>query len=215
LRAGSGSSGQGTLFGASAPGTAALPNLAGVAVNGSGHRIGGTAAGEGNLISGNRVHGIRLTNFSTANQVQGNRIGTDLTGSVALPNASAGVEIDDGASNNLIGGVTPGTGNRIAFNTGPGVGVDDANSLRNAVRGNAIWGNGGLGIDLGLDGVTPNDPGGGPRPGPNHLQNAPVITGVTRAGGGVAIRGTLKSIPNTAFQIDFYANRNPDPSGYG
>ncbi len=69
----------------------------------------------------------------------------------------------------------------------------------------------GLGIDLGGDGVTPNNSGPG---GPNNSQNYPVLTSATVSGGIVTISGTLDSTPGT-YTIDFYANLTPNPTGYG
>ena len=47
-----------------------------------------------------------------------------------------------------------------------------------AILGNSIYGNGGLGIDLGGNGVNLNDPGDTDS-GPNNVQNFPVITAAT------------------------------------
>src|SRR5437879_278387 len=58
-----------------------------------------------------------------------------------------GVNIHD-ASNNLIGGTTPGAGNTIGFCAGPGVYVDSGTG--NNILGNSIYGNGGI---LNLGGV--------------------------------------------------------------
>ena len=89
-----------------------------------------------------------------AARCKGNYIGTDKTGALRLGNGNAGVNIFNGASNNTIGGTTAG-GNVIAFNSLQGVVVTGATSTGN-IRGNAIFSNAGLGIDLGDDGVTPN-----------------------------------------------------------
>jgi hypothetical protein len=61
-----------------------------------------------------------------------------------------------------------------------------------AIKGNSIFSNGGLGIDLSLDGVTLNDPGD-PDTGPNNLQNYPVINGVTISGGSATILNSTAS----------------------
>src|SRR5439155_1210568 len=82
--------------------------------------LGGTAAGAGNLISGNSGYGIALTNTASGNLLQGNLIGTDQTGTLALPNTGAGIELD-GASNNTIGGTVAGAGNLISANGGDGI----------------------------------------------------------------------------------------------
>jgi hypothetical protein len=107
------------------------------------------------------IFGVGATN----NLVQGNFIGTDPTGTASLGNG-VGVEIAGGAHNNVIGGpvvptvVVAGAGNVIAHNTGTGVvigsSISDAATVGNSIRGNSIYQNGGLGIDLGNDGVTPN-----------------------------------------------------------
>ena len=67
--------------------------------------------------------------MATRNVVEGNYIGTDVTGTVALANALAGVAITAStipASNNTIGGTTPAARNVISGNSqsnGSGVGV--------------------------------------------------------------------------------------------
>ncbi|MBN2295619.1 MAG: hypothetical protein JXM70_24525, partial [Pirellulales bacterium] len=108
------------------------------------------------------------------------------------------------------GGV--GTGNIIAFNTAMGVAVTH-DSVGNRIQANSIHSNGGLGIDLAWEGVTPNDPLDEDLYS-NCLQNFPIIL---KADAGVTTHavGTLNSMPNTDFTIDFYANTVPDPSGYG
>src|SRR5262249_60904331 len=74
-----------------------------------------------------------------------------------------------GPSHNLI------ISNAIANNAGGGIVIDldaSGNSVGNSILLNSIHDNGGLAIDLGEDGVTPNHPGGSTT-GPNHLQNYP------------------------------------------
>ncbi|MBX9579111.1 MAG: hypothetical protein K2X87_02285 [Gemmataceae bacterium] len=61
--------------------------------------VGGTESGAGNLISGNS-QGIRGGDQST---IQGNRIGTDASGTYAVGHV-IGVLYQDGESDNLIGG---------------------------------------------------------------------------------------------------------------
>jgi Ca2+-binding RTX toxin-like protein len=82
----------------------------------------------------------------------------------------------------------------------------------NQLLSNSIWGNGGLGIDLGNDGVTTNTPGTHTS-GPNLLQNSPVLTSATAvAGGNMTVSGYLDSTPNMTFTIQLYANAS---SGHG
>ena len=126
----------GNAIGTNAGGTAAVPNGTGVlAVDHSGSAtIGGTTSGTANLISGNSSAGIEITGvFAAADAVEGNLIGTDVTGSLAIPNAS-GVEIDTGASESTVGGSVSGAGNLISGNLGAGVEISDASF-------NNVWGN--------------------------------------------------------------------------
>jgi CSLREA domain-containing protein len=134
---------QGNVIGLNAAGTAALGNGTGVAMNfgSSSNQIGGTTTTERNVISGN-VTGVSAELFgSTTNTVQGNFIGTDITGTVAIGN-STGVSIS-GAASNLIGGTTatPGTppGNVISGNTLFGVSLGGGSATSsNLIRGNII-----------------------------------------------------------------------------
>ncbi len=65
-----------------------------------------------NVISGNAINGILVTDSGTTGSViSGNFIGTDLTGTVALPNGGNGVTIAAGTSNTTIGAETSGIGN--------------------------------------------------------------------------------------------------------
>jgi CSLREA domain-containing protein len=111
-------------------------------------------------------------------------------------------------------GVASGSGgNLIAGNTGDGVRVSSHDDINNLISENSIFSNGGLGINLGTDNVTLNDPGD-PDEGPNHLQNFPVIT--TALPGTMTVSGTLDSTPDGSFTIEIFANDECDsPSGYG
>lgn len=128
----------GNLLGTDATGTAPIPSAGGVAVRGgaSDNRIGGSTPGEGNLISGNRSHGIDISWGSARNQVVGNLIGTDTTGTLAIPNGM-GILIRD-APDNVIGGSAEGEGNVISGNEGIGVAVSGAESVENEILGNHI-----------------------------------------------------------------------------
>ena len=144
---------QGNLIGTNAAGTAALANAIGVELNGTAMTIGGTTAAARNIISGNTGDGVEISGSGgTTNIFQGDSIGTDVTGTIAIPNYD-GVEIDTGTSNNFIGAISAGAGNTIAYNTNDGVQVEGTGTTGNAIRGNSIFANGLLGIELGTSGV--------------------------------------------------------------
>src|SRR5262249_43563465 len=113
---------EGNYIGTDVTGTQPLGNKAlGVVIGAiaSNNTVGGTVAGAGNLISANGIHGVYIDGSNnvgtTANVVQGNFIGTDVSGALALGNAEDGVYIRD-ATNNTVGGTTAGAGNVIASN---------------------------------------------------------------------------------------------------
>src|ERR1039457_1294220 len=109
---------QGNLIGTVAAGTSGLGNgRAGVGVSGApGNTIGGATAGAGNLLSANGDAGIYLiASGATGNLIQGNTIGTDLTGTIALGNTYEGVYAERSPSN-TIGGAVSGAGNLISGN---------------------------------------------------------------------------------------------------
>jgi Ca2+-binding RTX toxin-like protein len=212
---------EGNIVGLNAAGTAAVPNhLTGVAfIDGaSGNTVGGAQPGARNVISGNQVAGVISGHFanSTAafnNVVQGNFIGTDATGAGAIANVGPGVQLQDGTSGNQIGGAAPGEGNVIAFNTGAGI-LDAAGGSGNSFRGNSVFSNGGLGIDLGPSGVTANDAGDADT-GPNGLQNFPTLSAVSSSAAVTAVSGSLGSVAGASYALDFYASPTPDASGFG
>jgi hypothetical protein len=212
----------GNDIGTDVTGKKALANELGLYIEGPDDTIGGTDPGAGNLISGN-TYGVVIINTATRNLLQGNRIGTDASGTSALPNIR-GVLLADGASGNTIGGTVAGAGNTIAFNQEYGVCVGHSNGALpfgtgNRIVGNSIFSNGGVGIDLSQggggdgDGVTLNDSHAG-QPGPNNWQNFPVLS-AAYAGASTVVMGTLHTTPSSTFTIDFYANHTPDTTGYG
>jgi hypothetical protein len=195
---------EGNYVGTDATGTVAVGNGAtGVTIEGAGVTIGGSAAGAGNLISGN-ASGIEV--YISGGSIQGNLIGTDVTGLLPLGNTGRGVDVF-GAGSTVIGGTSAGEGNTIAFNGGSGVVVYSFGGDQSGVtvRGNSIRDNAGIGIDLGNDGVTPNDLGDGDT-GANGLQNFPVVSGVSFGVANTTVDGLLNSTASTTFDLDFYAN---------
>lgn len=211
----------GNYIGTNVAGNMAIPNkYRGVHIQASSNnRVGGIVTAERNVISGNLSDGIRVYAGANVNVIQGNYIGVAANGSSDLGNKEYGVDISQGCVGNSIGGFANGEGNRIAFNDLAGIRVSEygtAYSYNNSLRGNAVFANSGLGIDLWASeaGVTPNDPGDADS-GPNHLQNFPVLSTITAGDNQVVIVGTLTSTSNTAYALDFYANSVCDPSGYG
>ncbi len=202
----------GNYVGVDVTGAAPLGNAAqGVYVGADHVTIGGSAPGAGNVISANGAIGIVLGGslVSMAAIVQGNHIGTDPTGTIALGNNDRAIHV--GGGDNVIGGINPGEGNVIAYTTGVG-GTGDGVYLPfsggNAIRGNSIFGNAGLGIDVmpagSPEGVTPNDPGDVDTGG-NGMQNFPLFTSVT-TGATTHVQGVLHSKAATVYDLDFYAN---------
>lgn len=207
---------QGNYIGTDVTGTRALGTKStGVTIISNNNLIGGSVPGAQNVISGNEI-GIRIGEQfggpGNGNVIQGNLIGLNALGTEPLSNTSFGIISELGSSSNTIGGVQNGAANKVAFNGKAGI-YSTAGS-RNAVRGNAIFSNVGLGIDLGTQGVTPNDLDDTDM-GANNLQNFPEITSVFSTIAGTTIRGSLNSTPNTTFQIDFYSSAALDPSGNG
>jgi hypothetical protein len=167
--------------------------------------------GGGNVISANGGDGVLLSGVEAAdNFICDNLIGTDAAGTAPLGNGGAGVRFDDagvGAGNTV--GLSV-----IAFNAAAGIAVGDAFDV-NWFYGNRIFDNGGLGIDLEDDGVTPNDTGDGDG-GANRRQNFPVIgSAYVTPGGAVTVRGTLESILDEPFSIEIFSNQDCDPAGHG
>lgn len=168
--------------------------------------IGGIEAGSGNVISGMPSSGLLVHGANTL--IQGNWIGLDYYGQGPLGNG-AGCRVVGLGSGTVIGGNNPAARNIIAHSVGAGVVVKDATNV--AVVGNSIYGNAGLEIDLGGDGVTRNDLRDRDE-GSNRLQNFPVVN--TAAGDG-RVSGVLTSAPNERFQIEFFNSASCDTAGNG
>ena len=129
-----------------------------------------------------------------------------------MGNAQSGINVGEFSpvsTGNTIGGAN--AGNTIAFNSAGGIAVDSTGT-GNSIRANSIFTNGTaighLGIDLGNNGVTPNDTGDGDLA--NNQQNFPVLTTA-----GTNIVGTLNSTLNSNFTLDFYLNPTADTSNFG
>jgi len=88
-----------------------------------------------NVISGNALNGVEIFSQNIgAVTVSGNRIGTDATGNVAIPNGGDGVHLVGSSFGNLIG-----PGNVISGNGANGIRVDAGSVfLPNFIMGNRI-----------------------------------------------------------------------------
>jgi hypothetical protein len=140
---------QGNFIGTNAAGTGALPNAShgiqlGMATNVT---IGGTATGAGNLISGNAEDGINIGGAFTFGRavIQGNLIGTDLNGVVAIPNSN-GIQLPN-SDGTIIGGTSVQARNVISGNRANGIRLTQ--SANGRIEGNYIglnrFGTGALG----------------------------------------------------------------------
>jgi hypothetical protein len=105
---------EGNFIGTDATGTRAMGNgSSGVIVQAgaTNNSIGGTSVGAGNIISANVGYGVLIMGAGTAyNLVEGNTLGTDITRTVALGNRQGESQVENGASNNTIGGITNAAG---------------------------------------------------------------------------------------------------------
>ena len=127
----------GNIVGMTAVGTG---NGSAVGVTGNGIVITNASANiiGGNLISGNKGDGLDLGGVSAAfNVVQGNLIGTDITGTNAAKNNVNGISIVNSSSNS-IGGLIFATANVISCNGGNGIALSGAAAQSNAIQGNFI-----------------------------------------------------------------------------
>lgn len=223
---GTGNEVKGNLVGTDRTATIAIPNgvgfgLAGVTITISDHNtIGGAEPGAGNVIAANDGEGLFIVGTGAeSNDVLGNWIGTTPAGAANLGNGKSGVSIVD-ASRNRIGETgANGSQNTIANNGEDGVSVvqNAGVATGNAILRNAIFDNGGsagdLAIDLAADGLTANDALDADA-GANALQNTPVITSSTSAGGG-KVSWTLASAASTTYRLEFFASDACDASGSG
>ena len=140
------------LIGTNLNGTIAIPNKAGIVVHYGENQIG--VPNMGNVISGNEIGIYLLSQYDiTKNtRIQGNFIGTDKDGLLAIPN-DIGIQITGNTSDNLIGGVNEGEGNIISGNKEFGIeiltpgNVVKANTIGLNLNGEPL-GNGVSGINI-------------------------------------------------------------------
>jgi parallel beta-helix repeat protein len=189
LSSGSNNLVQGNTIGADVSGTNALGNIRGVLVRSAGNTVGGTAAGAGNTISGNHSNALEVDAGSTL--VQGNRIGTDATGSFAVPNNGVGVALAGDA--NTVGGSAAGAGNVLSANV---AGVEVFSGSGNLFQGNRV------GTDAAGTAALPNVFGlwivagsgntiGGAAPGAGNLVSGNSSNGIFLSSAGNLVQGNL------------------------
>ncbi len=197
---GSGNMIQGNYIGTDITGTSPLGNTKpGIRVSGNNNTIGGTSANQRNIISGNGDEGV-LIRSSNGNVVQGNYIGTDVTGTSAIPNNNPGIRVL--GNNNTIGGTAANVKNIISGNRDEGIIISNSNG--NVIRGNYIGtdvtGTMPLSNSLGIliDNST-NTLIGGTTPNAGNIiaYNSDV---------GIDIIGTITSTGNAVISNTIYAN---------
>ena len=126
---------QGNYIGVDPTGTLSRSNGSGISIfNSSNNLIGGTSSAARNVISGNGSNGVGVS--GQGNQIQGNFIGTNASGSAAVPNGINGIDVGGSAqaNNNIIGGTAAGAGNLISGNQ-RGISCGGAG---NVIQGNLI-----------------------------------------------------------------------------
>ena len=206
---------QGNLVGTDATSTLRLGGSIGISTNNGPARIqvGGVTPLAGNVFSG-LTQGIYLIDGPTGVVIQGNRFGTDVTGTRPVPNTSSAILLHmPGVDGSIIGGTEPGAANTIAYNCGQGIEFSFSPNHW-PILGNSIHSNRGLGISFAGGTPVDNDDGDADT-GSNDLQNHPVITSAVSAGGSVTVSGTLNSTSATAFRLEFFASEFCDATGHG
>jgi len=179
--------------------------------------IGDSLNGSPNLIAGNTGPGIYIAYEEGPepinNYIRGTLIGISPIG-LPMYNKGPGIYIK-GASNTRIGDVTPNTGNVIAFNLIGGVKVHLG--VGNSVLRNIIFANVGQGIDLGYDGITPNDDFDADE-GANRLQNSPkLMKALVTESEELTVEYQVNSDPANAdypLYIQFFNARNKDQGAF-
>jgi parallel beta-helix repeat protein len=211
----------GNLFGITPDGFSATPNNNyGILLQGSGCVV------QGNRMAGNIKDAIYISGGSN-NVIQNNVIGPAMFFGQDFYNPGTGIRVDGGATNNTIGAAIGFDGNyysnTITDMDGGGIVLGD--STGTLVRGNFVTGNGlltGLNLDLGADGITPND-SGDIDSGANHLMNYPVPHGLAWTNGTpmsgtfnipAEIGGLFDLAPGT-YQLDAYYDHSCNPIGSG
>jgi titin len=217
--AGSGNVIQGNFIGTNAAGTAQLAQPGGVSISNASstnNLIGGTAAGAGNLISGNQ---FGVTTSGNGTTIQGNLIGTDVTGTKKIPNSTRG--IGAGGTDILVGGLAPGARNVISGNADGvfirGVGSKvQGNYIGTDITGTLALGNTGNGVTAGDSALV-----GGTVPEARNIISANgsfgnVALGINNSGAAATVQGNYigtdvtgtRSLGNSSNGIHISSNNN-------
>jgi len=101
------------------------------------NQIGGPTDARSNVINSSGGNGVFLSGTALSNTVQGNYIGL-ADGAFDAGNGGHGIFLANGASYNRLGGLDPGAGNWIAWNTYSGLYLTGAGTQGNVVEGNVI-----------------------------------------------------------------------------
>jgi uncharacterized repeat protein (TIGR01451 family) len=162
-----------------------------------------------NVVSGNRRSGITLQSLERP-QITRNAIGVGANGVTPVPNGASGVYLAENADWAFF------FNNDIAYNADFGIAMHPT-VRRMLASVNAIYGNGQLGIDAGIDLETPNSENDKDRV-PNH----PVITSARwdEAGQRTIIEGEMHSNTAAAFpfflrlRVELYADSDEHPEAH-
>ena len=120
----------------------------GVEINSAGRHniIGGSTTGERNIISGNKIYGCIYYGHCSHNNIAGNYIGSDVTGTVSIPNAT-GICVDGSSNHNIM------ENNLLSGNRSYGLFIVTRATDSNIFRGNYV------GCDASGLSPLPNDVG--------------------------------------------------------
>jgi CSLREA domain-containing protein len=200
---------QGNYIGTDYTGLVSMTNGGGGIVLGDSHNalIGGSAAGEGNVIGGEGIY----TNTAEDVTIQGNYVGVGVDGVTNLPAAGHVGIVEFQDSTGIFGGTDIGEGNIVA--NGDGIGVNSNGTSKMAVVGNSIYDNLGLGMSYDANNDTLNDALDIDSGGNDHL-NHPDNFEYVESGSDTNLTYTL-DVPAGDYRIEFFSNTAADPSGYG
>jgi hypothetical protein len=180
-----------SVIGTDAAGSFAVPNRgSGVAIarGATGNTVGGPSAADRNVISGNGYNGVYVSDGgTTGNTVQFNDIGTDVTGSRAVPNGGNGVIVQNAASYTYV------YNDLVSGNSADGVLVTGGGTANNFLSGD--W--------IGLDGTGTRAL---TQPGLRFSNNVGVQ--ISNGASNTSVGGDVISGNNVGLEIDYNATSN-------